>query len=190
MNNKHVDNQQLVLWKAIEDQNIGLVKQILENGFNLHSDQYDFLPFAIHLDSLTRVGNGEIVLLLLNHGALINQLDKQGYTPLYYASQKLSHALTRLLLENGANVNETDINGCTALHYSACDGSHAITKLLLDYGADTTIKDNSGATPLDEAYCWGSNSREDKEMIKLMEQIHTKQVAEKKANYNNNCGEF
>ena len=60
-------------------------------------------------------GHLDIVKMLLDRGADVNESDDNGRTPLLWAAFGRETAMTRLLLQRGANVNARDCNGYTAL---------------------------------------------------------------------------
>ena len=95
--------------------------------------------------------------VFLDAGADINLADKNGKSPLHFAS-KFERAETvrvvKLLLDAGADFNRTDDDGKTPLHF-ASQRKRAetvrVVKLLLDVGADFNRPDKNGGTPLSYA---------------------------------------
>ena len=55
--------------------------------------------------------------LLINKGAHVNQKNKDGGTPLHYASLYGRTETVYILIFSGANINEKDNLGETPLHY-------------------------------------------------------------------------
>jgi ankyrin repeat protein len=92
-------------------------------------------------------GHNELVLLLLAHGADINQPLANGATPLYLAVQWNRRRTVGLLLARGANVNAADDDGCTVLHIAAAECDPGMVELLLCYGANVRARSKQG-TPL------------------------------------------
>ena len=78
----------------------------------------------------------DVVTLLLNSNANINQASNDGSTPLTQAAQHGDLDMCKLLLENGANVKQTDNADNTALINSCEFGHIKVANLLLDYDAD------------------------------------------------------
>ena len=101
---------------------------------------------ALHLS----FGNLEIVKLLLDSGADINAVSKNGFsaTPLQGAAAFKAMELARLLIARGANVNCRGEEGVSPLHEAAGSGQIELAKLLLDHGANLNAKDDHGKTPL------------------------------------------
>ncbi len=115
----------------------------------------------------------QVINLLIESGARVNQKDKDGNTALVYAVDRGLADVVKLLLENGAdhnnlihtarsvgvlelllkyraNVDTRDSYG-TRLHRAANSGKTEEVRLLLKYGADTSIKNNREQTALDLA---------------------------------------
>ena len=49
----------------------------------------------------------EIVKLLINNSAAVNQADNKGFTPLYAASQNDHHEVVKVLIVSNASINQT-----------------------------------------------------------------------------------
>jgi len=85
---------------------------------------------------------------LLDHGADVNSVDNNGWTPLMVASDWGQTTLIELLLNKGANINAKKTDGKTALMIAAEGGKSEGVELLLKNGADLRAKDNLGKTAL------------------------------------------
>lgn len=105
-----------------------------------------------------RAGHGEVVRLLLEHGAKIDELSqnwKGGRRPaLTFAAEAGHISVVQQLLDAGATVTlpGQEYNGKTgtALHYAARSGHADIVRLLLSRGADANDK-SGGEMPLHAA---------------------------------------
>lgn len=77
------------------------------------------ITFPLHLAIQTESDfKTELVSLLLDAGAEVNQSDSNLNFPLHHAARTGSDALVMLLLSAGANVNQEDANGKTALYWA------------------------------------------------------------------------
>ena len=87
-----------------------------------------------------KVGDAEIIELLLDHGADATIVNTIGTTPLMLAAGSGKVSAIRLLLDHGADVNALDLtNGQTAIMYAAAlNRAEAIT-LLAERGADLGV---------------------------------------------------
>lgn len=89
----------------------------------------------------------EVIKILTDNGADINQKNFEGLSPLHLAaniSKEESLEPLKYLLTKGADVNTQDIRGNTPLFAAfAADNDNAI-KLLIEAGADTNIRNNNG----------------------------------------------
>ncbi|KAL1686000.1 ankyrin repeat-containing domain protein, partial [Schizophyllum commune] len=90
----------------------------------------------------------EIIRLLLEKGANIEDCDDVGWTSLHLATRHWSLSTVRLLLERGANVNALSSVHRTPLHIAACEGHFEIIRLLVESGAALEARDTDGWTPL------------------------------------------
>jgi hypothetical protein len=105
------------------------------------------------LTTAAGISDYDKVSFLINKGADINTADKDGFTPLDYASLPGDSKMVTLLLSRGANPDLKDNNGDTALFEALTlnpdtDGQYKTVQQLLGYKADVNSKNNDGKTPL------------------------------------------
>lgn len=82
----------------------------------------------------------------------INQLDREGYTPLGYAARAGCLEVVKLLVEAGASVDIAEAQGGWTPLLQAADQRHAdVVRYLLDHGANPNTKTRLGKTPLSVA---------------------------------------
>ncbi|ESU26997.1 hypothetical protein FLJC2902T_23380 [Flavobacterium limnosediminis JC2902] len=79
--------------------------------------------------------------------ALINSVNKEGYSLLVLATYRGNNEVARYLIENGAEINGTSNYG-SPLMAAVVKGNLEIAKLLLEHKADTSVADQSGNTAL------------------------------------------
>ncbi len=81
-------------------------------------------------------------------GADVNQKNKQGWTPLHFATVRGKTQCAEVLVAKGAKLDERTGTQKTALHFAADRGFLEITQLLVESGADLSAVDDEGWTPL------------------------------------------
>ncbi len=59
-------------------------------------------------------GRAEIVDFLVTHGAVVDAVDKTGWTPVFVASAKGHASVVELLIAFGADLNTQDKTGCAS----------------------------------------------------------------------------
>ena len=94
---------------------------------------------------------GEIVAVLVAHGADVNAATRKGATPLHYACRDAALETVALLLENGAAINARAAGGAydgAPLHVAVEAKREEVCKLLLASSADVNAQNNAGTTPL------------------------------------------
>jgi ankyrin repeat protein len=141
---------------AIKSGNLAEVKNLIQSGV-----EFDTLQFKIEYNSYTVLtwaaanDHIEIVELLLEKGANVNQARQDGKTALMLAILFGKIQIIELLLEKGANVNQADQYGDTALIEAAANGNIEIVKLLLEKGAKVNKANKDGETALMLAILFG-----------------------------------
>lgn len=101
-----------------------------------------------------RIGNLELVRLLLDNGADTETIDPAlGETALHLAAMSDSMEVARLLIDQGANIEARDnVIRRTPLLYAAQVGSPQLVELMLDRGAEINVQDDTRDTPLHLAF--------------------------------------
>lgn len=102
-------------------------------------------------------GSGESMRLLIASGGNVNQRDKLGRTPLFYAAHNITdNGALIVLLGAGGNVNAQDNFGYSALFEAVKLGATRVTKgvnveLLMKAGANINLVSKDGSTVLHHA---------------------------------------
>lgn len=118
------------LTKAICEKDINEVKLVLDEGFNVNSQEVDekYKYKALGLAaSLNRVGILEYLLL---RGADLNVQDANGNTPLMLAVLNWQYDSIKYLVERGANIGAKDKYGFTAIDKAKFRGLTSIADYL------------------------------------------------------------
>ena len=77
--------------------------------------------------------------LLLEYGADKEAKDKDGWTPLIFASANGKTEVVKLLLEYGADKDAKDNTGDNPLRLASWKGRTEVVKILLEYGANINV---------------------------------------------------
>src|SRR3990167_6892494 len=95
-----------------------------------------------------KCGNKNIVQMLIDNKANINQAENNGVTPLFIAAHNGHKDIAKMLIDNGADINQAKNNGVTPLWIAAQNRHKDIVKMLIKNGANINQAKNNGATPL------------------------------------------
>jgi len=136
------------LHQAAREGHAAVVSLLLERGVDIEvRSKYGETPLHMACRSDTGLASGDKVKtaeLLLDKNAHVNAANKEGHTPLLFASP-WSEKLARLLLDRGADVNAKGQYQRTVLHSV---NSKEMAELLIAKGADVNARDEFGETPL------------------------------------------
>jgi len=142
------DEPAILQLQAHRPDDIRLAKEMLTHGAVISimdEDEFNLLTWAGYFHRL------KTLVLIFDHGANANIVNKNGWTPLYALTMtKPSSAIVRVFLEHGAQANMREAEtGFTAL-YSAVNfaADKDVIRQLLQYGADPNVGDMFGVTPL------------------------------------------
>ena len=103
-------------------------------------------------------GNPAVMEFLLDWGADVMLLDRNGATPLHYAARSGTPQMVGLLIDRGAEVRNVDENGGTPLADAAMGNPDPrVAELLLDRGARLDFDGGFMGTPLQAAAAYNEN---------------------------------
>ncbi|KAJ8916077.1 hypothetical protein NQ315_010945 [Exocentrus adspersus] len=111
--------------------------------FDVH-DQHG--QAALHVAA--RLGQAQVVKVLLEAGANADQADVDGWTPLRAAAWGGHTEVVELLVQHGCALDSVDAENRTALRAAAWSGHEEIVKILLHNGANVNLTDHEGRTAL------------------------------------------
>ena len=126
------------------------IKKYLSNGGNPNAQEDNgesVICFAMRYRC-----DPEILELLIENGADLHHVDKEGVSVFDVAVTYNNLSLIERLLESGFDVNEpTRKSGFTPLMGAVCYGRIDVVKKLLEKNADIVVRDNHGYNALDYA---------------------------------------
>ncbi|MCJ1243783.1 Ankyrin-2 [Trapelia coarctata] len=101
------------------------------------------------LHAAAKKKNTEIVELLLQYGADVNQLDSDGWTPLFYAVEADDITTVRKLMHRGADLTPTSGSSeWSVLHLAVLNSNLEMFKLVSRHFTGLPTEDIDGETPL------------------------------------------
>lgn len=131
---------------AVSRGNERAVRNFLILGYSANARDESGLP-ALFL--AVRSGNADLVRLLVEYGAVVNeQSGGRGTSPLMEAAGTGHITITRQLLEAGADPDIVSSYGQSAAILAASEGHAGTLRLLLDWNARTDLVDHLGMTAL------------------------------------------
>jgi ankyrin repeat protein len=101
---------------------------------------------ALHVAA--RLGQAQVVKVLLEAGANADQADMDGWTPLRAAAWGGHTEVVELLVGHGCILDSVDAENRTALRAAAWSGHEEIVKIMLQNGANVNLTDHEGRTAL------------------------------------------
>jgi ankyrin repeat protein len=96
----------------------------------------------------------KIIQILIEDGALLDETDGLGETPLVLAAKAGRCEILNLLLDGGASVDYPDAEGQTALWWGVHNGDQYVVIELLKRGADPRRRNNAGQSAFGIAQKW------------------------------------
>lgn len=141
------------LHSACYNQNVGLVHTLLmnmkPNNINKKLTDYSNPISGTPLQIACRLGNLEIVRLLVEAGADKEIKDVGRQSPLSIAISNNHFDVTRYLIEVGADVHSKGPNNLQPIHFACAYGRKKIIELLLSKGIDINQMDSLKSSLLD-----------------------------------------
>ncbi|XP_047226255.1 protein TANC1 isoform X4 [Girardinichthys multiradiatus] len=120
----------------------------LKNEHAVQIDSHDTLWGETALTAAAGRGKMEVCSFLLEQGAVVQQVNRRGVSPLFCAVRQGHWQIAELLLQHGADINVSDKQGRTLLMVAACEGHLSTVEFLLSKGASLTSMDKEGLMPL------------------------------------------
>ena len=135
------------LMRAVKKNDLQKVKVLLDAGADANAVyNRDYKSHITHFAAAK--GYLEVLSLLLERGASIENADHFRRTALHFAAANGRLAVVEMLLSRGAYIEACDRDGETALHNAAANGSWPVCEHLLDKGAQVNVINEDGGTPL------------------------------------------
>ena len=130
-------------------------KYVIQSGFFFEIKTYkSIIDKTTPLILAAEYNDFEILKLLIEYGANINSLDKEGNSPLWIASHGGNYKIVDYLLkQEDIDINTRDILGKTSLWIAVACKRPKVIKLLLEKGIDKNIPCFDGITPYELAFC-------------------------------------
>ncbi len=158
------------LLAAVKNQHFKTTKCLLEAGA-----EPDLCPKTgtRALEEAARLGDIDIIKVLLDFKADVNHQNSAGDTALIFASRTGHSRTASFLLENGASINLKNKKGNTALAVAAKHDKVDVVEALLKEGAEVRVRDKKGRTPLHRAVAgtWltdGNGVRSKEKIVKML----------------------
>ncbi|KAM8856803.1 protein TANC1 isoform 1-T1 [Synchiropus picturatus] len=120
----------------------------MKNEHAVQIDSHDTLWGETALTASAGRGKIEVCSFLLEQGAVVQQVNRRGVSPLYCAVRQGHWQIAEQLLQHGADINISDKQGRTLLMVAACEGHLTTVEFLLSKGASLTSMDKEGLMPL------------------------------------------
>ncbi|XP_069183399.1 transient receptor potential cation channel subfamily A member 1 homolog [Procambarus clarkii] len=148
------------LVRAVNQKDYQLCQKLIEDGEDVkyinEKDGSTLLHILAEKYSKRETRAQNIPSLLLQHGADVNAMNKNGETPLHIAAREGLSDFCAILLEHQAvRVDIKNMKQMTPLHFAAQKGELDTLNLLIQEGANPNIKDSQKYLPLHHAAEWG-----------------------------------
>ena len=125
------------------------VRELIKRGADTNMDLREGTP--LHVTTSL-----EIVKLLLDNGARVNNAFACKYSPLYSACGRDDLRIVKEMLDHGADPNAGDVRfRATPLHAACAQGNLDVVKELLDRGADPDLINKRSKKPIHLACSYG-----------------------------------
>lgn len=144
---------------AVAKGRLDRVEKLLREGEDVNGEFTlgKYMQAVRPLHVAAQVNNPKVAEFLLNSGAEINAVDKEGRTALHLAAKQGHMLAARFLLDKGAKINIRDkIAGNEPILYVARKGDKRMWDLFVEHGADIHSRNKEGATTLHVASKYGS----------------------------------
>jgi ankyrin repeat protein len=136
------------LHKAVIENKALEVAKLIDDKVDVNMVAHDMTPLLLACKYNCDNNAYTIATLLIKKGANVNFLDKNGMTPLMYASSNDCAGVAKLLIEHNATIDARGILATTPLLFATFNGHTHVAEVLLDHGANVNAQNTPGFTPL------------------------------------------
>jgi hypothetical protein len=121
-------------------------RMLLDNGADPNGS--DKAPHARPLIAAVYGGHAIVAATLLQYGANVNTMDRQGMTALWWAMASDYVDIVEMLLLNGAGTESVGADGLTPLLWASTPESLPILERLIHHGANINARNDRGRTAM------------------------------------------
>lgn len=133
-------NKQTPPMRAIRSNHIDVAEYLLEQGASISAKSQPYELSALYLTA-NRADSAHLAKLICDHGAVLEDRDYEGVTPLVRSALSGKKEVFKFLVGKGANIESLDIYGQTALQRACKTSQENAVKLLLQAKAKVDFKD-------------------------------------------------
>ena len=127
-----------------ESKIINYMEYLKNNIFNIAAENNKIYPIIFFHEKLKKFYKRKSIKLL---DCKDDNLNKEGMTPILYASKNGNLKLLLILIDLGADINSINDKGYTALHYAVENNDERMVKHLLIRGANKFVNDRDNINP-------------------------------------------
>ncbi len=159
------ENEDLDFMELVKEGSPAEIKEALDSGTDIEQKS-EFMKNTPLIEAAYHNDNKEVISLLLDYGAEIDEENDLGRTALMKAVQtKEDTEFIEFLIDNGADINKEDDGGATPLLWAvARNENEEIIKLLIESGANVNKTTEFGRNVLSYA----AENNPNTEIIKLL----------------------
>ena len=127
-----------------ESKIINYMEYLKNNIFNIAAENNKIYPIIFFHEKLKKFYKRKSIKLL---DCKDDNLNKEGMTPILYASKNGNLKLLLILIDLGADINSINDKGYTPLHYAVENNDERMVKHLLIRGANKFVNDRDNINP-------------------------------------------
>ncbi|KAL5094904.1 hypothetical protein Trisim1_003512 [Trichoderma cf. simile WF8] len=125
-----------------------IFEYLLKGGADIHAGAETAAGTPLHA-ACTMIDGNPMIQRLIDLGAVIDETNEEGQTPLHIASLYGKPANLKLLINNGANIEARDGRSRTPVLFMSFEEQRKeCLRALIKHGADVNVADHDGRTPL------------------------------------------
>lgn len=158
------------LFQAIKKNDLSKAREAIQEGADINGVNDSKAPTTTMLVKAVKLNRLEIVKLLLENNANVNQRKPIDlYSGLMVAAKYNFAPIAKLLIDNGADVNQYSVMMRTSLYIAALHNSLSVAKLLvLSDEINTNFSNIAGLCPISVA-----SRQNNKEIVRLLKNLES-----------------